>query len=71
MEVTQESAFANLPRKDCRLRERFGISIVAIIRNGEYLPTPKPTFQIVPGDTLGMIGTRAEFRALLDGKEQS
>ena len=71
MEVTQESEFANLPLEDCRMRERFGISIVAIIRDGEYFPTPKPTFQIVPGDTLGMIGTRTKLRALLDGREQS
>ena len=71
MEVTHESEFANLPLEDCRMRERFGISIVAIIRDGEYFPTPKPTFQIVPGDTLGMIGTRTKLRALLDGREQS
>jgi CPA2 family monovalent cation:H+ antiporter-2 len=71
MEVTQESAFANLSLEDCRMRERFGISIVAVIRNEEYFPTPKPTFQIVPGDTLGMIGTRTQLRALLDGREQS
>jgi CPA2 family monovalent cation:H+ antiporter-2 len=71
MEVNQESAFANVSLEDCRMRERFGISIVAVIRNGDYFPTPKPTFQIIPGDTLGMIGTRNQLRALLDGREQS
>jgi len=71
MDVKEASAFANVSLEDCQMRERFGISIVAVIRNGEYFPTPKPTFHIVPGDTLGMIGTRTQLRALLDEREAS
>jgi CPA2 family monovalent cation:H+ antiporter-2 len=71
MDVQHESAFANLSLEECRIRERFGISVVAVIRDGEYFPTPKPTFQIVPGDTLGIIGTRAQLRSLLDAGKQS
>ncbi len=71
LEVAEASALANVSIGACGMRERFGLSVVAVIRNDEYFPTPKPEFHICPGDALGIIGTRAQLRSLLEGNQES
>ena len=71
IEINEQNALANISIEESRMRERFGLSVVAVIRKEEYFPTPKPNFMICPGDTLGIIGSRTQVRSLLEGKKES
>ena len=42
---------------DSELRRRTGVSIVAIIRDGQTVPSPTPDQRIEAGDTLVVVGT--------------
>ncbi|WP_399886910.1 cation:proton antiporter regulatory subunit [Streptomyces sp. BBFR51] len=43
---------------DTRTRTETGVSIVAVLRRAEALPSPGPDFRLAGGDTLIVIGTR-------------
>ncbi|MFE0732549.1 cation:proton antiporter regulatory subunit [Streptomyces antibioticus] len=43
---------------DTRMRTETGVSIVAVLRRAEAVPSPKPDFRLVGGDVLIVIGTR-------------
>lgn len=49
---------------DLKLRERFGISIVAVIRHEEVSPSPGPQFVIKNGDVLGVLGTPMQIEVM-------
>lgn len=60
---------------DARVREQTGVSVVAIQRDDELLPSPGPDSTIEAGDTLVVIGSQADIRAFdavvsADGDEQ-
>lgn len=42
---------------DTMLRARTGVSIVAVVRDGETVPSPAPDFRIDAGDILVVVGT--------------
>lgn len=42
---------------DTQLRRRTGVSIVAILRDGETVPSPEPSEGMRGGDTLVVVGT--------------
>jgi CPA2 family monovalent cation:H+ antiporter-2 len=42
---------------ESRLRERTGATVVGIVRAGERLMSPPPTFRLQPGDVLLLMGT--------------
>lgn len=44
------------------LRERTGVSIVAVVRGGETIASPAPDFRLQPGDTAVAIGTPEGIR---------
>ncbi|WP_031041918.1 cation:proton antiporter regulatory subunit [Streptomyces sp. NRRL F-5650] len=43
---------------DTRIRTETGVSVVAVLRRTEALPSPGPDFRLAGGDTLIVIGTR-------------
>ncbi len=43
---------------DTHMRTETGVSIVAVLRRAEAVPSPKPDFRLVGGDILIVIGTR-------------
>lgn len=43
---------------DTRLRTETGVSIVAVLRRAEAVPSPRPDFRLIGGDILIVIGTR-------------
>jgi TrkA domain protein len=43
---------------ETRTRTETGVSIVAVLRRAEALPSPGPDFRLAGGDTLIVIGTR-------------
>lgn len=47
---------------DARVRERTGVSIVAIERDGSVIPSPKPDTVITAGDTLVAIGSQEDLQ---------
>jgi TrkA domain protein len=56
---------------DTRMRTETGVSIVAVLRRAEAIPSPGPEFRLAGGDTLIVIGTRegVEAAALILGRE--
>ncbi|MFH9659496.1 cation:proton antiporter regulatory subunit [Streptomyces sp. NPDC017248] len=43
---------------ETRMRTETGVSIVAVLRRAEAIPSPGPGFRLAGGDTLIVIGTR-------------
>ncbi|WP_432198719.1 cation:proton antiporter regulatory subunit [Streptomyces sp. bgisy027] len=43
---------------ETRMRTETGVSIVAVLRRAEAVPSPTPDFRLAGGDTLIVIGTR-------------
>jgi TrkA domain protein len=56
---------------DTRMRTETGVSIVAVLRLAEAIPSPGPDFRLAGGDTLIVIGTRegVEAAAAILGRE--
>lgn len=51
------SRFDGLTLGDTEMRTKTGVSLVAIIRAGSVLPSPKPDFGLLGGDLLVAVGT--------------
>ncbi|MFJ5777094.1 cation:proton antiporter regulatory subunit [Streptomyces sp. NPDC093094] len=56
---------------DTRMRTETGVSIVAVLRRAEAIPSPGPDFRLAGGDTLIVIGTRegVDAAATILGRE--
>lgn len=56
---------------DTRMRTETGVSIVAVLRRAEAIPSPGPEFRLAGGDILIVIGTRegVEAAAAILGRE--
>ncbi|WP_440764667.1 cation:proton antiporter regulatory subunit [Natronorubrum sp. DTA7] len=66
--VTKDAEIAGQSIGDARIRERVGVSIIAIQRDDELITPPTPDTVIEPGDTLVVVGDREdciEFEKLL------
>ncbi|HUF33282.1 MAG TPA: cation:proton antiporter regulatory subunit [Acidimicrobiales bacterium] len=59
--ITVEDASTAVGRtlRDAALRARTGVSIVAVLRKGETIPSPGPDFVLEGGDTAVTVGTAA------------
>lgn len=55
--VRHSSACADHAIEQTRLRERTGVSIVAVVRGEETIPSPGPEFRLEDGDTAVVVGT--------------
>lgn len=61
--LEEGSAWVDTPLADTRLRTRTGVSIVAVIRAGQPLPSPSPSFVFQAGDVLVAVGTAESLEA--------
>lgn len=52
------SKYAARPLGDTKARTRTSVSIVAVVRDGEAIPSPKPDFVLEAGDSIVAVGTR-------------
>ncbi|MER7166950.1 cation:proton antiporter regulatory subunit [Micromonospora sp. NPDC000207] len=52
------SAYVNRRLGDTRTRTRTSASIVAVLRHGEVIASPDPTFRFAAGDVVVVVGTR-------------
>lgn len=71
IELSSVSYFNGRVLGDTRLRTETGVSVVAVLRRAEAIPSPTPDFRLSGGDTLIVIGTRegVEAAAAILGRE--
>jgi K+:H+ antiporter subunit KhtT len=61
-----DSPFVNQPMGKARIRTRTSVSIVAIMREGEVVPSPAPDVLLHAGDLLVAVGTQEGLEAAAD-----
>lgn len=64
LEVSQGSELAGLSLQGARLRERFSVSVVGVMRGAEFIPSPQASTVMYPGDILAVLGTKNQFKHL-------
>lgn len=64
LQLPAASPYLNRPLGDTRTRTRTGVSIVAIVRGMEVIPSPTPAVVLNPGDTIIAVGTREGLASL-------
>lgn len=64
LQLPADSPYLNRPLGDTRTRTRTGVSIVAIVRGAEVIPSPTPAVVLYPGDTIVAVGTREGLDSL-------
>jgi TrkA domain protein len=55
--LPEHSPFAGRTIADGQVRTRTGVSIVAVLRDGQAVPAPEPSFRFQAGDTAVVVGT--------------
>ena len=65
MTVGHDCPFLGQKLKNANLRNRYGINLVNIQRNGVLHPVPKGDMRIFPGDILGVIGNDEQIQHIL------
>ena len=56
--LSVDSTYAGRPLGDTKARTRTSVSIVAIVRDGHVIPSPKPDQVLEAGDSIVAVGTR-------------
>lgn len=64
--LPSDSVYAGRPLGDTKARTRTGVSIVAVVRDKEVIPSPTPDFRMAAGDALIAVGTRSGLDSLAD-----
>lgn len=65
MTVGHDCPFLGQKLKNANLRQRYGVNLVNIQRNGVLHPVPKGDMRIFPGDILGVIGNDEQIQQML------
>lgn len=65
MTVGHDCPFVGERLKNADLRRKYGINVVAILRNSVRYNIPTGDMRIFPGDQIGVIGTDEQIQALL------
>lgn len=65
MRVGYNCPFVGEKLKNANLRQRYGVNLVNIQRNGKLYPVPKGEMRIFPGDVLGVIGNDEQIQRML------
>ena len=72
LQVGYQSACAGATLGHPKVAGGDGVSVVAVIRGDQTIPSPDPTFRVFPGDTVVAVGrpeTVAELFKVLEGGE--
>ena len=64
LELPIDSPYLNRPLGDTKARTRTHVSIVALVRDSEVVPSPTPADVLRAGDTIVAVGTRPVLDAL-------
>lgn len=70
-QIPDGSPLENQNLRDTKLGEKFGLHVIAIKRQGEYLPSPGPTEVMRAGDVLLLVGTEEMFDRFRNAVEPS
>lgn len=62
--ITAGSPFVGRRLGDTEARSRTGASVVAVVRQGEVIPSPDPRFAFEPGDVVVAVGTQDGIEGL-------
>lgn len=66
LDVEEGCDMAGHTLAELELRQRTGVSVIAILRGGRTIPSPDPyKDRIQPGDTLVAVGTRPQIERIL------
>ncbi len=57
LHIHEDSRFDGAVLGDTALRTRTGVSVVAVMRAGQVMPSPTPDFVLTGGDILVTVGT--------------
>ncbi len=57
VKVPENSFLAGKTIKELDIRKKYGVIVVAVIRDENVIVSPSPLFRIEPGDTLVVVGT--------------
>ncbi len=72
VKISQGSFLTGKSIKELEIRKKYGVIIVAIIRDENVIVSPSPLFQFQPGDTIVVVGTLdnvKKFVKEVEGKE--
>lgn len=61
-----QSPFVNHSIEDLKIRNRSGVSVVGILRQGVLTPNPDISYYFEEGDVVGVIGSPEQFRVFQD-----
>jgi K+:H+ antiporter subunit KhtT len=64
--ITPGSPYDGRPLGDTRARTRTGASIVAVVRDGDVVASPRPDFVFTSGDIVVVVGTAEGTAAVAD-----
>jgi TrkA domain protein len=64
--LREESPYVGRTLGDAAIRSRTGASVVAVVRGGDLVPSPKPDFTFQSGDRIVVVGTEEGVRAVTD-----
>jgi TrkA domain protein len=64
LRIKNGSKYDGKPMGDTQARTRTGVSIVAVVRNEEAVPSPRPDFVLHGRDTVVVVGTPQGVEAL-------
>lgn len=67
IDVDADSPLAGSTLEAADVRQRFGVSIIAIQRGNESIPNPGGNTRIEAGDTLIVLGGRDECQSFIEG----
>ena len=72
IKVPENSFLCGKSIKELEIRKKFGVIVVAVIRDENVIVSPSPLFQIQPGDTIVVVGSLENikrFVKLVEGRE--
>jgi len=70
VKVPKNSFLANKTIKELDIRKRWGVIVVAVIRDENVIVSPSPLFKIEEGDTLVVVGNLENVKKFLKAVEE-
>ncbi len=64
--LATESPLSGHTLREQEIRRRLGVSVVGVIRKGEFVPNPEADFMFVAGDLVAAMGNTAQLEAFKD-----
>ncbi len=70
VKVPKNSFLVNKTIKDLEIRKKWGVIVVAVIRDENVIVSPSPLFKIEEGDTLVVVGNLESVKKFLKAVEE-